>query len=603
LFFIAFLLASCSGYTPWKPIHYGLKAQAFVLSIAENSTGLWAAIYANPGLYLSCDEGQTWYPLRNGVPPGPVFSLKTDPLNPGAIYAGTSSGVIRCEGKPPYCTYVGRNLPPVRIYALAFSADKTLYASPDEAPIYRYMSGEWKPLSPLKATALALLPHPKDPLTLYAGTAGQGIWKTEDGGSSWRNVSKGSGIRHVYALAVNPLNPQEIFAGAKEGLFASKDGGETWEKLNSPLTVPAALLFTTDGILYAGEQNPDPSRGRFGVYKSTDGGQSWEKLPGFPPTSSIFSLAEGSSSLYAGGIQGIFKSPGKTSPWEELATGPAGPLVLGIALSPEGDALYAMTGKGLYVSYDEGENWAPLLEGWGVQSFAFHPRDPRIFYVGIIGHGIWIGDKWEPISPSLNGLSIPQLIIDPDDPRFFYARISYDRLYRSSDGGKTFQSIWNGMKLSDEVLCFVYDHHNSGTLLAGATENLYVTHNRGDSWEIIPGPFQGQSILSIAIDPVKPGHLYVGATRGLYESHDYGHSWRLAGFEGVTVSVITFAPPDYNEIYIGTRYSGLFRSRDGGKSWEFIGEGLPQEIRQVLVSPAGKVFVRTPQGIYRMERK
>jgi len=272
---------------------------------------------------------------------------------------------------------------------------------------------------------------------------------------------------------------------------------------------------------------------------------------------------------------------------------------LGIALSPKGDALYAMTGKGLYTSFDEGENWTPLLEGWGVQSIAFHPRDPETFYVGVIGQGIWLGGKWEPISPSLAGLSVPYLLIDPYNPDYFYARISYDRLYRSSDGGRTFKSIWEGMKLSDEVLCVAYDPQNPGTLLAGATENLYITRNRGDFWEIIHGPFQGQSILTAAFHPTKAGQIYAGATRGLYISYDYGLTWQAAGFQDVTVSAVAFDPRNPDVIYVGTRYSGLFRSQDGGNSWEFIGDGLPLEVRQVLISPRGTVFVRTPDGIYR----
>ncbi len=603
LLFIPIFLLACARRPAWQPIHHGLKPQVFVLAVAENAAGIWVAAYSEPGLYFSPDGGQIWQPVREGVPPGPAFSLKSDLANPETVYAGTSRGVVRCTGKPPACSSVGEGLPSVRIYSLAFSADGTLCASPDEAPIHCLKGNRWEPLSPLKATALALLAHPHDPLTFYAGTAGQGVWKTTDGGLSWRNTSVGSGMRHVYALVSNPLRPGEIFAGTKEGLFTSSDGGETWEKLPSPFSVPAALLFSSDGALYAGEQSPDPRRGRFGVYRSTDGGNSWEKLPGFPPTASIFSLAEGPSGFYAGGIQGLFKSAGNSMPWEEITTGPGGPLILGIALSPQGDALYAMTGKGLYVSTDNGETWQPLLEGWGVQSIAFHPHDPHTFYVGVIGQGVWLGGKWEPISPSLAGLSIHHLIVDPDDPRFFYARISYDRLYRSSDGGKTFGSIWEGMKLSDEVLCVAYDPHNPGTLLAGATENLYITRNRGDSWEIIPGPFQGQSIIALAIHPHEPGRIYAGATRGLYESTDYGLTWQLIGFEDITVSAIAFDLQDPRTIYVGTRYSGLFRSRDGGRTWEPIGDGLPPEIRQVIVSPKGKIFVRTPEGIYRAEAR
>ncbi len=603
LFFIPLILLACSHPKPWKPVHHGLKPQVFVLSVAENSSGLWAAVYSDPGLYFSPDGGQSWQPVKEGIPPGPTFSLKPDPSNPKAIYVGTSEGVARCEASPPSCRQVGVGLPIARIYALAFSSDGTLYASPDEAPIHRLRGEQWEPLSPLKATALTLLPHPSHPFTLLAGTAGQGIWKTEDGGLSWHNVSGKSGARHVYALAANPSKPYEIFAGAKEGLFLSKDGGETWEKFPSPFSVPTALLFSSDGSLYAGEQEANPALGRFGVYRSQDGGNSWERLEGFPPTASIFTLAEGPSGLYAGGIQGLFKVSGTTATWEEVKSGPGGPLILGIALSPQGNALYAMTGKGLYVSSDEGENWTPLLEGWGVQSIAFHPHDPETFYIGVIGHGVWMGGKWEPISFSLAGLSIPFLLIDPYNPDYFYARISYDRLYRSSDGGRTFKSIWEGMKLSDEVLCLAYDYNNPGTLLAGATENLYITRNRGDSWEIMPGPFQGQSILTVAFHPTKAGQIYVGATRGLYVSHDYGLTWQTAGFQDVTVSAIAFDPRNHDVIYIGTRYSGLFRSRDGGNTWDFIADGLPLEVRQVLISPRGTIFVRTPDGIYRSAQR
>ncbi|RLC76776.1 MAG: hypothetical protein DRI61_12680, partial [Chloroflexi bacterium] len=481
----------------WEPIHTGLPTNAFALALAvnpENPEEVWAATYGDVGLFHR-DRAGKWAPVRR-LPPGPCFTVLVDHRNPKVIYVGTSQGVFWSRDGGKSWAPLGQGLPPVRVYALAQAADGTLYAAPDEHGIYRLDGDQWHPTAfPSPTTILSLLAHPQNPLILYAGTGSgaiQGVLRTSDGGRSWQVLSEGTPMRFVYALAFDPQNANRIYVGAREGFFVSPDGGKTWRKVSTPFKVPAALLTLPSGTIYAGELEPAPLEGRYGVYRSEDGGNSWVNTgqAGFPPTLSVLSLAGIGSTIYAGSFQGVFLSRDGGRTWED--TGSLGSLFIPqAALSPwEPDTIYACTSRGLYRSRDAGESWEPLIEGWGVESISFHPTRPGILYAGVIGQGAWLsydyGSTWQPLSSSLQGLGIATLVVDREDEHLQYALIVFDRIYRSTDGGESWHSVWEGMLLSDEALFLAQAPHPPYTLWAGTREALYRSDDKAARWERVP---------------------------------------------------------------------------------------------------------------------
>jgi len=130
----------------------------------------------------------------------------------------------------------------------------------------REAQGGWTAIGPNGGPVTALAINPVTPSTLYAGTDG-GVFKSTDGGTSWRAVNTNS---YVYALAINPKIPSTLYAGSDgAGVFESTDGGASWTAVLPGTSVFAlAIDPMTPSTLYAGTFGG-------GVSKSTDGGATW----------------------------------------------------------------------------------------------------------------------------------------------------------------------------------------------------------------------------------------------------------------------------------------------------------------------------------------
>ena len=112
--------------------------------------------------------------------------------------------------------------------------------------------------------------------TICVGTVGSGAWLSPDGGESWRRVGKGLGNEsRVFALSGHPREPRTVFAGANDGIYQSRDGGQSFERLQSPMNSLDVWKIAIDpvdpDIIFAGTR---PAA----LFRSTDGGAHWHKL-------------------------------------------------------------------------------------------------------------------------------------------------------------------------------------------------------------------------------------------------------------------------------------------------------------------------------------
>ncbi len=132
--------------------------------------------------------------------------------------------------------------------------------------------GTWTSGGPYGGSVRALAIDPGTPATLYAGTAGGGVFKSGDAGSTWSAANSGLTNPNVRALAIDPVTPATIYAGTTGGVFKSTDGGDTWAAANTGLTgtfiTALAIDPTTPATLYA-------ATGTGGVFKSTNSGGTW----------------------------------------------------------------------------------------------------------------------------------------------------------------------------------------------------------------------------------------------------------------------------------------------------------------------------------------
>ena len=134
--------------------------------------------------------------------------------------------------------------------------------------------GAWSPIGPPDgATVQALAFAPSDSAIVYAGLAGGGVQRSDDGGATWRPASFGISNPVVNALAVDPVHPDMVYAGTQLGFFRSSDGGKHWQTSN-PVNALKVHAIAVDPahpqVLYVGTA--------MGIYRSANGGAAWQLL-------------------------------------------------------------------------------------------------------------------------------------------------------------------------------------------------------------------------------------------------------------------------------------------------------------------------------------
>lgn len=276
--------------------------------------------------------------------------------------------------------------------------------------------------------ARCLAVDPGDPNTLYVGTSDEGLFKSEDGGASWHELS---GIEHprITAIAVSPADGA-IYAGTEpSALFVSRDGGSSWLELEDMRKLPSAPTWSfpprpwTSHVRSIALSYTDPNLVVVGielggVLRSTDGGETWQD-----------------------------QRPGAQADCHTLAAHPR-----------SAELLYEAGGGGFAQSGDFGDSWEPADSGmdlryvWGL---AVDVEDPRLVYASAApgpfqAHGSGFSDaviyrrvadeEWEPVLESLAAFPYA-LCPDPGVPGTLYAGFGDGEILRSQDSGESWDAV------------------------------------------------------------------------------------------------------------------------------------------------------------------
>ena len=259
---------------------------------------------------------------------------------------------------------------------------------------------EWRNIGPNRGgRSIAVAGSPSRPLEYYFGATGGGLWKTTDGGVSWRPVTDGQiDSSSVGAVAVAPSNPDIIYIGMGEvqlrgnvmqgdGVYKSTDAGATWEHMGLAAIRAVARIRVhpenPDLVYVAALGDPTGPNDARGIFRSRNGGRDWERIlfessqtgavdllfdPSSPDVlyASMWQVYRNAYQLWSGGPEsGLFKSTDGGDHWTALTTKPGfpeGPLgKIGITVAAKGARLYAVIEAedgGLYRSDDRGESWA-----------------------------------------------------------------------------------------------------------------------------------------------------------------------------------------------------------------------------------------------------
>ena len=502
-----------------------------------------------------------------------------------------------------------------------------------------------------RSAAVTGLPQDRD--TYYLGATGGGVWKTTDAGRSWENVSDGFFGGSIGAVAVSEWDPNVVYVGGGEktlrgnvshgeGVWKSVDAGATWTHVGLPDSrhVPRIRIHPRDpDLAYAAVlghlYGPNEERG---VYRTSDGGATWERVhfvnseagcvelvmdPTNPRVlyASFWNVNRTPWSLESGGEgSGLWKSTDGGDTWTELTGNPGLPDgvwgISGIDVSrSDPENLYAIVENengGVFRSRDGGETWSKTNESRSLRQRAWYysriyadPVDPEGCYVlNVQFHHSVDGGK------SFSTISVPHgdnhdLWIDPADP---------ERMIQSNDGGAnvSFDRGANWSTQENQPTAQMYrvsvDNAFPYRLLGGQQDNSAIRIRsrslEGSSitrrdWDPTAGGESGH----IVAKPDDPDVVYGGSYGGYLTrvNHRTGERRTVTvwpdnpmGAGAIDMKFrfqwnfpLFFSPHDPDMLYAASNV--LFRTTDGGASWEAVSPDLTRNDPDKLQSSGGLI--------------
>jgi len=297
-------------------------------------------------------------------------------------------------------------------------------------------------------------------------------------------VSIGQGMHSdavVRSLANNPHRPEIIFAGTDKGLYRSEDGGEKWRLVDSPLRNYSVWALALDPlateVMYAGTGTPTPAA----LFRSTDCGTSWEKRPmqaaeecpnvGIPRVTGIAIDPTNRANLWVGlEVDGVRRSTDGGDTWETVNGGAIPNLDVhnvAVAAGPP-KTVFVLVNDDVYTSTDDGASWKAIhvrqTFPWRYpRGVAVQPGNPKTVFVsigdstpgrvGTVMRSKDTGQTWESLALPVQPNSAVWVVhIQPTAPQVLFAGSRYGYLYRSDDGGDSWRKLWREFSEISSVL-------------------------------------------------------------------------------------------------------------------------------------------------------
>src|SRR5229473_2028890 len=443
----------------------------------------------------------------------------------------------------------------------------------------------WRSIGPARAGRVVAVAGVRgEPEVYYFGSVGGGVWKTNDAGRTWNPIFDSQPVASIGAIALAPSNPEIIYVGSGEadmrssistgnGMYKSNDGGKTWVLIGlaDSRQIGRILIDPKDpNKLYVAAlghaYGPNPERG---VFRSNDGGKNWQRILFKDENTGAIDLA-----FEPGNPQTIYASLWQTRrpPWS----------IYPPSNGPDG---------GLYRSDDAAQNWKRLSNdrriwqrGWYFGELIVDPKNPDIVYIpnttaykstdGGVTFNAWKGAP--------GGDDYHELWIDPDQPQRMIMGCDQGAIV-TRNSGETWSSWFNQptgqfyhVNTDNRFPYWVYGAQQDSNAMATPSRSNYRSLNFHDWRPIEAGGENGY----IAPDPLNRGVTYGGTvTRQDFSNEEIQMMpptlAQTGSFRQTWTLPLVFSPIDAHILYFGSNF--LFRSADGGSSWQEISPDLTRE--------------------------
>ncbi len=428
--------------------------------------------------------------------------------------------------------------------------------------------------------------HPRRPQEYFAAVCSGGVWKTTNAGTTWTPVFDGEGSYSIGCLTLDPGNPSVVWVGTGEnnsqrsvsfgdGVYKSVDGGKSWKNVGLRASEHIGMITIdptdTDTVFVAAQGPLWRSGGDRGLYRTRDGGETWERVldisddtgvnevhmdPRDPEVlyASTYQRRRRVWTLINGGPESdVYKSTDGGDTWRTVRGLPGGDKGrIGLDISPvDPDVLYAIVeaaedNSGFYRSTDRGETW---------QKRSGHRTTSPQYY--------------------------NEIVADPHDVNRVYALDTI--LHVSEDGGATFSAVPRRNRHVDDHALWI-DPRDADHLLVGSDGGVYESYDRGANWDY-KANLPITQFYRVAVDNAEPFYNVYGGTQ---DNNTQGGPSRTTGSGiinadwFVTVGGDGFEPQvdptDPNIVYSQWQYGGLVRhDRRSGQNVSIKPEEKPGE--------------------------
>lgn len=307
-----------------------------------------------------------------------------------------------------------------------------------------------------------------------------GIALSTDEGVTWQPRHQGLEHFAVSVLAIDPAQPDRLFAGTGRGVVRSGDAGATWQPVRPAQAgqgglAPAPAVDTITALLLSAANPPKLVVGTAtrGVHVSTDGGATWT-----PANTGLLDLSVRAlvadpgapDTWFAGTLSGVFRSTNGGANWARVNSGLDNTTVRALAVNPATTpaTLFAATAGGVYRSDNQGNIWFSRntgLTNLNLQALAVRPGNPPVLYAGAF-RGVYCstdgGSNWTTLAAAAGFSNVLALLVDARLPDTVYAATG-EGLFRSTDAGVT----WTTLR-SEPTACVALHPETPGGLYAGA---------------------------------------------------------------------------------------------------------------------------------------